>query len=103
ASSGKKQASKKITETDAIFDRLAEVKQEAQQDKTILRLSGDAKAVVKIGDFSRGGKSRTIMKAADHDFKPSGKVTPYGILLPDRGIIKSCGLAIAKKTAYPPR
>ena len=59
------------------------MKQEAQQDKTILRLSGDAKAVVKIGDFSRRGKSRIAMKAADHDFKPGEKVTPYGILLPD--------------------
>lgn len=46
-------------------------------------MSGDAKAVVKIGDFSRGGKSRVIVKAADHDFKPDEKVTPYGILLPD--------------------
>lgn len=59
------------------------MKQEAQQDKTILRLSGDAKATVKIGDFSREGKSRTIVKAADHDFNPDEKVTPYGILLPD--------------------
>lgn len=59
------------------------MKQEAQQDKTILRLSGDAKAVVKIGDFSRKGKSRVIVKAADHDFKPNEKVTPYGILLPE--------------------
>jgi len=46
-------------------------------------MSGDAKAVVKIGDFSRGGKSRVIVKAADHDFKPDEKVIPYGILLPD--------------------
>lgn len=46
-------------------------------------MSGDAKAVVKIGDFSRRGKSRVIVKAADHDFKPEEKMTPYGILLPD--------------------
>lgn len=59
------------------------MKQEAQQDKTILRLSADAKAAVNIGDFSRGGKSRTTVKAADHDFKPDETVTPYGILLPD--------------------
>lgn len=59
------------------------MKQEAQRDKTILRLSGDAKAGVKIGDFSRKGKSRVSVKAADHDFKPDEKVTPYGILLPD--------------------
>ncbi len=78
-----KASPKKIEATDAIFDRLAEVKQEAQQDKTILRMSADAKAAVNIGDFSRGGKSRTMVKAADHDFKPDAKVTPYGILLPD--------------------
>jgi hypothetical protein len=62
---------------------LAEVRKEAQQDKTILRMSGDAKAAINIGDFSRRGKNRFVVKAADHDFKPDEKVTPYGILLPD--------------------
>jgi Rhodopirellula transposase DDE domain len=47
-----------------------------------LRLSLDAKAAVKIGCFSRGGKSRLGRKAADHDFKPEGVLTPYGIFLP---------------------
>ena len=46
-------------------------------------MSGDAKATVKIGGFSRGGKSRTIVKALDHDFSSEQKITPYGILLPD--------------------
>lgn len=49
----------------------------------MLRLSLDAKASVRIGDYSRGGKSRIIVKAADHDFHPADKVTPFGILLPD--------------------
>jgi transposase len=40
----------------------------------------DAKATVKVGDFSRGGKKRVQVKAADHDFKPSATVTPVGIL-----------------------
>ena len=40
----------------------------------------DAKATVKVGDFSRGGKKRVPVKAADHDFKPSATVTPVGIL-----------------------
>lgn len=48
-----------------------------------MRLSLDAKATVRIGDFSRGGQSRTQVQAADHDFQPSDKVTPYGIFLPD--------------------
>lgn len=43
----------------------------------------DAKATVLIGDYSRGGKNRLVIKAADHDFHPTEKLTPYGILLPD--------------------
>ncbi len=54
-----------------------------QGDSTKLRLSLDAKATVLIGAFSRGGKSRLVVKAMDHDFRPADKVTPYGILLPD--------------------
>jgi hypothetical protein len=48
----------------------------------VLRISLDAKASVKVGDFSRGGKKRVRVKAADHDFKPSASVTPIGILVP---------------------
>ena len=35
-----------------------------------------------IGPFSRKGKTRVIVRAADHDFKPDAKLTPFGILLP---------------------
>ncbi len=42
----------------------------------------DAKATVAIGPFSRGGKSRVVTKACDHDFQPEEKVTPVGMLLP---------------------
>ncbi len=42
----------------------------------------DAKATVKVGDFSRGGKKRVRLKASDHDFKASARVTPVGILVP---------------------
>lgn len=48
----------------------------------VLRISVDAKATVKVGPFSRGGKSRTQTHAADHDFKPEALVTPVGILVP---------------------
>jgi transposase len=48
----------------------------------VVRISMDAKASVKVGDFSRGGKKRVRVKAADHDFKPSATVTPVGILVP---------------------
>src|SRR5215213_8314828 len=48
----------------------------------ILRISMDAKATVKVGPFSRGGKTRVLVAAADHDFQPDATVTPVGILLP---------------------
>lgn len=48
----------------------------------VLRLSLDAKATVKIGLFSRGGRSWVEVKAADHDFHPEATLTPFGILLP---------------------
>lgn len=58
---------KKNAETDAIFEQLTSVHDAAADDETILRLSIDAKATVKIGPFSRNGKSRTHVNAADHD------------------------------------
>ena len=51
----------------------------------MLRLSIDAKATVNIGPFSRKGRSRITVKAADHDFKPEAKMTPFAIYLPDSG------------------
>ena len=75
-------AQKKIKETDAIFDRLKEENPRADTDDTVLRLSLDAKATVKIGQFSRGGRSWVEVKALDHDFKPDATLTPFGILLP---------------------
>jgi hypothetical protein len=45
----------------------------------------DAKATVKVGPFARGGKSRVLVQAADHDFAPAATVTPVGILLPTLG------------------
>jgi Rhodopirellula transposase DDE domain len=54
----------------------------ADTDPGVMRISMDAKATVKVGDFSRGGKKRVRVKAADHDFKPSARVTPVGILVP---------------------
>jgi len=49
---------------------------------TMLRISLDAKATVKVGPFARGGKSRTQTSACDHDFTPAATVTPLGILVP---------------------
>ncbi len=47
-----------------------------------LRVSLDAKATVKIGPFSRRGRSRVAVQAADHDFAPQETVTPVGLFLP---------------------
>ena len=64
---------------------MKEVNEAADADDQTLRISMDAKATVKVGPFSRGGKSRVKVKAADHDF--SGKnvptVTPIGLFLPE--------------------
>jgi hypothetical protein len=69
--------------TEPIFEQLAIVNKQAKDDPTILRLSLDAKATVKVGEFSRGGKTRAEAEGNDHDFKPKAKVTPSGIFLPE--------------------
>ncbi len=43
----------------------------------------DTKAAVKVGPFSRRGKSRLKVAACDHDFEPEAQVTPVGIFLPE--------------------
>lgn len=48
-----------------------------------LRVPMEAKATVKIGPFSRKGRSRVPVAAADHDFQPEATVTPVGLLLPE--------------------
>lgn len=46
----------------------------------------DAKATIKLGLLSRGGKSRTTIRALDHDFvKASDKVHLLGFYLPQWG------------------
>ena len=65
---------------------------EAVQDPATLRISVDAKATVKVGEFSRGGKSRVETSGLDHDFKPEAQVTPVGILLPELDELNLCGV-----------
>nr|WP_200124662.1 ISAzo13 family transposase [Salicibibacter cibarius] len=59
---------KKIEETDAIFENLHATHEAYQGESNAVRLSFDTKDRVKIGPFSRGGKSRVRVEAADHDF-----------------------------------
>jgi hypothetical protein len=76
---------KKIPQTDAIFESVHKINEEADQDPGILRISLDTKATVKVGLFSRGGYSRQAESACDHDFQPDTTLTPFGILLPQTG------------------
>jgi hypothetical protein len=73
---------KKIVETDAIFEQIFKVNKKTDSCERSLRLSIDAKAKVKIGPFSRGGKNRQGENGLDHDFGPKKIVTPVGIFLP---------------------
>ena len=87
-----------MKETDAIFQNLTEVHHRAARSGDTLRLSCDAKAPVLIGPFSRGGRSRRGTRGADHDFKPWGKLTPFGIFLPDQKELNSYFTASTKVT-----
>ncbi len=73
---------KRIPETDAIFEQIHQVNQQADTDPHTLRILMDAKVAVKIGEFDRGGKTRVPTVALDHDFGPTATLTPYGIFLP---------------------
>jgi Rhodopirellula transposase DDE domain len=48
-------------------------------------LSIDCKATVKIGDFSRGGRTRGDPHACDHDMGGQEKYIPWGIVDEDTG------------------
>ena len=73
---------KKIEQTDRIFEEVHRINAQADADDATLRVSMDCKAVLKIGEFSRGGRSRQAQHACDHDFGHSSKMTPFGIFLP---------------------
>ena len=73
---------KKIPQTDAIFEHVRLAHTRSDQEDDCLRISIDAKAKVKVGDFSRGGRSRgrEAKKAEDHDMNPQTTLVPFGIL-----------------------
>lgn len=48
---------KKTEETDAIFENVKRVKEEAKHEPETLEISMDTKAKVKLGGYSRGGKN----------------------------------------------
>lgn len=73
---------KKIAQTDAIFDNVAQANQTCDANPKSLRLSIDSKAKVKIGKLSRQGKARGLEanKANDHDSQWDAVLVPFGIL-----------------------
>ena len=50
---------KKTEETDAIFANVKEVREQVRNDPEVLEISMDTKAKVGLGDYARGGKTRT--------------------------------------------
>lgn len=76
---------KQIPETEEIFQEVNRINQQADDDPTTLRISMDAKVGIKIGEFDRGGKTRVVTTAFDHDFCNGPTLTPYGIFLPTEG------------------
>ena len=71
-----------MPETDAICDQVTQINQAADAADAVLRISMDAKATVTVGPGARGGKSRTLVTAADHDCAPDAPLPPGGIFLP---------------------
>lgn len=61
--------------------KIKQVNEDADKQKDVLRLSLDAKNKVKIGQFSRAGKSYAKIKAFDHDFG-NEFITPQGLFIP---------------------
>ena len=84
---------KKLPETDTIFANIKEKDKSTLEGENyvdgrqVKRLSIDCKATVKIGDYSRGGKTRGDARAADHDMGCEEKYTPFGIVDEDEGAL----------------
>ena len=70
---------KKVPETDMIFENVNSVRSKYENDTTTVMISIDTKDRVKLGNFSRNGKCRYLVEAADHDFA-NEFITPFGIL-----------------------
>lgn len=77
----KTKPAKKLPQTDAIFENVAQKHALADSNPRILRISIDVKAKVKIGNLSRKGYSRAINapKADDHDHKWDAVLVPFGV------------------------
>ena len=78
----KAKPAKKVRQTDAIFENVQRENQASDAREDSLRISFDAKAILKVGELSRGGQSRgkEATKACDHDMDVKEKLIPFGIL-----------------------
>ena len=77
---------KKTKGTDAIFANVKEVREQARNEPETLEISMDTKAKVGLGDYARGGKTRTaangeVAKGWDHDPPAKVKLVPFGIMM----------------------
>jgi len=65
-----------------IFNNVTAENQQADTNPLALRISVDTKAKVKIGDFSRNGKTRAneAPQGLDHDYAADATLVPLGIL-----------------------
>lgn len=65
-----------------IFENVNRENKAADADPESVRISMDTKAVINVGPYSRGGKSRGLrpVAAADHDMMAKKKLVPGGIL-----------------------
>ena len=70
-----------------IFENVWQMNALADSDPDTMRISIDTKATIKIGEYSRNGRSRGMeaVKALDHDMCSKGKLVPGGILEPVTG------------------
>jgi len=68
--------------TDAIFYNVHAMNAWADADPETLRISVDTKAIVDVGEYSRGGRSRgrQPVAALDHEMMPKQKLVPGGII-----------------------
>jgi Rhodopirellula transposase DDE domain len=83
---------KKTQETDAIFANIEAVRDQVRGDPETLEISMDTKAKVGLGDYVRGGKTRTdangeVTKGWDHDPPAKEKLVPFGILMVATGAL----------------
>ena len=83
---------KKTKVTDAIFANVKQVRNQVRDDPETLEISVDTKAKVGLGDYARGGKTRTnaageVTKGWDHDPPAKEKLVPFGILMVATGAL----------------